>query len=167
MQKIVKIPNHLSCPAALLVTMEPHYEYRTIVAEESAVLNPNTTEWSYGDRDTGYIGIPLPAGFQLVEIGFNADIHAANGSVEVSVRDWQVSSPTAPILGSISLADPSDGFGQVNRSAKIVDLVGTVLTAPALVGFRTESKSGTVSSARVYATFRRKIGNVVTNIENR
>jgi len=145
------------------------YEYRDIWAEESGVLSTNSAEWSFGNGSTGYIGIPLEAGWELVSMYFTADTFPSNSSVSIGLMNYG-NTPSGAIGNQIYtfvLLDARDGGGNTNNAYKIVSLPVPIILPTAgttLLGFITRSVVGTVRDARVGVRLRRPIGRYISGI---
>lgn len=148
------------------VTKLPLYEYRDLWAEESGPTNASNSEWSMGNGATGIIGLPFDDGWEVVGLGFQADIYAATASITVDLMNYTAGS-NLPIhtLASISLANSTDGTGATNNAIKYEALPAPVpIPSGAAVGFFTRAVSGNISDARAYARFRRQIGEYVSDV---
>jgi len=148
------------------VTKAPLYEYREIWAEENAAISSNQAEWSYGNGSTGPVGIPIDAGWECIEMGFNADIYTAAATATVELVVYPTDSiSSATTVASISLANSTDGGGATNHAWKHEVLSTPTAIPSGPLGFYTRSVSGTVSDARIYARMRRQIGEYVTGVQ--
>ena len=151
---------------SLNVTTAPYYEYREIWAEENGgMATGQSSEWSYGNGATGYIGIPFDAGWEVFQMYFNADTMAATSIANVDLMSYVTPSNAAAntiIAFTISAAD--DGGGTTNNAWKVQNYT-PVLVPEGPVGFNTRSSSGgTITDVRVGCRFRRKIGDYVTGV---
>ena len=146
------------------VTKLPLYETREMWAEENAAISTNQAEWAYGNGAVGFIGLPFDAGWEVTEIGFNADTMDANAVVTIDVMSYNQSNANT-VIDSLTITGSTDGGGATNHSFKH-HIVPTPIVVPAgLVGFYTRSVTGgTVSDARVWARFRRKVGDYISDI---
>jgi len=161
----IRIANQFRALSSPAVTTAPLYEYRELWAEEAGALGNNTAEWSYGNGATGYMGIPIDAGWEVIELAFNADTYAATATVTIELMSYlTASNSSANTVASLSLTSATDGGGGTNNAWKH-EVLSTPISVPAgPVGFLTRSVSGTISDARVYARMRRKIGDYVTGL---
>lgn len=151
---------------SLVVTKMPLYEYRELWAEEAGAINSNQAEWSYGNGSTGFVGVPIDAGWEAIEMGFSADGYAATATVTVELVVFLTASNNpANTVASLSLADSTDGGGATNHAWKheVLSVPKAIPAGP--LGFYTRSVSGTISDARVYARMRRQIGEYVTGVQ--
>ena len=146
------------------VVKEPLYETREMWAEENAAISTNQAEWAYGNGAVGFIGLPFDAGWEVTEIGFNADTMAAAAVVTIDVMSYN--QPDAnTVIDSLTITGSTDGGGTTNNSFKHFIVPTPVAVPPGLVGFYTRSVTGgTVSDARVWARFRRKVGDYISDI---
>ena len=146
------------------------YEYRDIWAEEGGAVTANSAEWSFGNGDTGFIGLPIDQGWEVEALYFNADAFAPNGAVRVDLMDYGASPSNAVsnTIATISLNSPTDGGGAANNAFKYkaVDPPEPIpVTGDATVlGFITRVSFGTISEARVGARLRRKVGEYVSDV---
>lgn len=151
--------------AAPTVTKLPLYEYREIWAEESGGLTNNSSEWSYGNGATGFMGLVVDEGWEAVAMYFHADTYAATTSIQVDLMSYvTASNAAANTIASISLANASDGGGTTDNAFKY-ETFGTPAPVPAgPIGFLTRSLVGTASDGRVGARLRRQIGEYVSEV---
>ena len=151
-------------------TFKELYEYRDIWAEESGAVDAGSAEWSFGNGATGYMGLPIDAGWEVESMYFQADTYPATATVQVDLMDYGnvPSNAAANTITSISLASATDGDGGTNNGYKY-----EVLTSPVpisisggstLLGFITRSATGAISDARVGARLRRSVGKFVTDV---
>lgn len=157
-----------SVPAPMLsVTTEDLFEYRDIWAEESGGANANTGEVSFGNGATGFIGLPIDEDWEVIGIGFHADVFSATATIEVALHDFAVN-PTGAVgndIVSVSLANSTDGGGQTNNAWKYEILAAPVpVPADSVLGFMTRAVTGTISDFRAYARLRRKVGSYVSGV---
>jgi len=144
----------------LAVEEKPLYEHREMWAEENAAISSNQPEYSYGNGATSYIGLPFDSGWEVIELGINADVFAASAIVTIDLMSYNTpSSDTSNTIDSFTIDSSADGGGTTNNAYKH-HLVPTPVPVPAgLVGFLTRSVTGgTVSDVRVWARFRRQVG---------
>jgi len=139
------------------------FEYRDIWAEESGAMTNNSAEWSYGNGATGFIGLPIDAGWLVESMYFHADTYAARTRIEVALLNYgnTPSSAAANRLTSITLANAADGGGQTNNAYKMVnsnDVPIPVTGTHTVIGFHTVSLRGAASDGRVGARLRRSLG---------
>ena len=82
------------------VVIEPIYEYIEFWGEESGAISSNQFEYSAGNGATGGIGRPINgAGWEIIEMAFQADVYDANAQVQVDILDIQsVVNNTAPVI---------------------------------------------------------------------
>lgn len=154
--------------ATLTVTKQPLYEYRDIWAEESGALNQGSAEWSFGNGATGYMGLPIDDGWQVVSMYFQADTYAATAQVQVDLMDYGnvASSAASNTISSISLSNATDGGGTTNNAYKYTDYPTPipVIGPDSVLGFITRTKVGNISDARVGVRLRRQIGEYVSDV---
>jgi len=151
---------------ALTVETKPLYEYRDLWAAEGSRLNAGTAEWSYGNGETGFIGIPFDEDWEVVQMAFSADTHAATASVQVDLMNYNTPSNAASnTISSIRLANAADGGGATNNSRKVEVFDPPIKVPAGKIGFITRALTGNISDARVYARFRRQIGDYVSSVE--
>lgn len=150
---------------SLVVTKLPMYEYRDVWAEESGAINAGSAEWSFGNGATGFMGLPVDAGWEIVALGFHADTYAATATVQVDAVSYNTpSNAAANTLASISLSSATDGQGDTNNAHKFENLAAPVPVPPGVVGFITRTAAGNISDARVYARLRRQVGDYVSDV---
>lgn len=143
------------------------YEYRDIWAEESGGTNANTAEWSFGNGATGFMGLPIDAGWEVEAVYFHADTYAANASIQVDLMNYgnTPSNAAANTIASIALANSADGGGATNNAYKYEPLGSPVVIpvtgASTVIGFITRGETGNISDARVGARLRRPVATVV------
>ena len=143
--------------------MAPLYEYRDVWAEEGGSVNDGQAQWSFGNGATGNIGLPVGAGWEITEIGFHAD--SASNSAQVSVDVTDFGSGSAVTVATIDVA-VADGHGQANNMYRVAEFDPPVVVPDgAVLGFRTRSRSGSVSDARVCVRLRRQVGEYVSAVE--
>lgn len=150
----------------LSVTKRPLFETMTIWAEESGGADPNSAEWSFGNGATGFIGLPLDEGWELVSLGYHADTYPATASVSVALCDYTTPSSAATnIVATIDLANAADGGGGTNNAFKVLVLpVPIPIAGRPVIGFRTLTGVGSISDHRISARLRRKVGDYVSEV---
>lgn len=143
------------------------YEYRDIWAEESGGATANSAEWSFGNGATGYMGLPIDAGWEIIQMGFHADTYSSTARIQVDAMDYSGSTPgdaAARTIASISLNNAQDGGGDANNAYKVVSVAPTPVPE-GVIGFVTRGLAGAISDVRVYARLRRRIGTCVASLE--
>lgn len=149
--------------ATLIVTKMPLYEYRDIWAEEAGGLANNSAQWSFGNGATGFIGLPIDSGWEVVAMGFHSD--TGNGATDLTIElvDYTTPSTAAVVISSIDVDAPGDGA--VNNLYKYEELA-TPASVPsgAVLGFRTQEDGGNAGDARAYARLRRQVGEYVSDV---
>lgn len=141
------------------------YEYRDIWAEESGAATNDNTQWSYGNGATGFIGLPIDAGWEVEAMYFQSDIGgSAAESLSVHLVDFTTPSAAAPVIATISLTAAGAG---VDNNAYLFEPLATPVAVPtgAVLGFRTGTEVGTWSDMRVGARLRREISDYVVAIQ--
>lgn len=149
-----------AAPQPVTATLAPLYEYRDLWVEESAALGANQDEWSFGNGATGSIGLPFSAGWELVELGFQADSANANGNITVALVNY---TPAVNQLATLTV----DGVGQgePGHAWEIEDLSAAPVAIPqGVIGFRTLARTGSYVDARISARFRRQVGQYVSAV---
>ena len=127
----------------------PAYEKIVIWAEEADDLNDGNLQWSFGDGDTGRIGIPLPENWEAYAVSFNAD--NTNGSGSDSVEMAVIDTVTNCNLFTFTASGTADNMVYTRMLEPAVEIpAGTSL------GFKTLIETGTINGARV-AVFLRRI----------
>lgn len=153
-------------PPSLSIEKEDLYEYMDIWAEESGQTTANSAEWSYGNGATGFIGIPMEEGWELIQLKLHADTFAAFSVLTVDAMAYPLSSPgnaIANTISTISINGSTDGGGSTNNAFKILDI--TPVPVPTCIfGFITRTSTGNSSDVRVAARLRRKSGEYVSNV---
>lgn len=154
----------------LTVTKAVVYEYRDIWAEEGGGMNADNAEWSFGNGATGFMGLPIDAGWEVEAMYFQADTYAATASVRVDLMNYgdTPSNAVANTIASVSLASSTDGGGATNNGYKYAPISPPVAIpvtgASTVIGFITRTLAGAISDARVGARLRRPIGEFVTEV---
>jgi len=160
-------------PVSLNITTEPDYIYDKIWAEENAAISSNQAEYSYGNGAAGPIGIPHNGqeGWEVVEMFFQADVHAASAVATVVCKQFETEATNNPSYDvcEITINGASDGGGQTNHSYKTITFDPPkplpFPTSFAPLGFYTETVSGgTISDVRVGIKMRRKVGDKVIGV---
>lgn len=145
------------------ITYKPVYEYRDIWAEESGGTNPNNAQWSFGNGATGYIGLPIDAGWEVIQLGFHADTYPSTATIQIDLMSYNTPSlAAANTIASVSLTSATDGGGTINNAYKLADVSAVVPAG--VVGFITRGATGNISDARVYARLRRQVGTCVEDV---
>ena len=157
----IEVPSEVE----LAVTKAAKYEYRDLWAEENGPIASGQAEWSYGNGATGYIGVPFDAGWEVVQMAVSADVHAVGASADIYLMNYNTpSNSSTNEIANILIASETDGGGTEANSRKIQDY-GTPIAVPqGNIGFYTKTVTGSVSDVRVYARFRRQIGEQVTDV---
>lgn len=155
---------------ALIIEKQDLYEYRDIWAEESGAANANNSEWSFGNGATGFMGLPIEAGWEVISMYFHADTYPATGTIQVDLMNYgnTPSNAAANTIASISLSSSTDGGGATNNGYKY-ESYATPIPVPTtggvtVIGFITRAVTGTISDERVGARLRRKIGEYVSDV---
>lgn len=150
----------------LNVQTAPVYEYREIWGEENAALATGySAEFSYGNGATGYIGIPFDAGWQLIQMYFNADtFNISTGWINIDVSCFLTASSTAAHVFATMAIDSNNIQGQTNNAWYIETLATPIAIPSGPIGFATRSSSGGITDARVGIRARREIGQYVTGV---
>ena len=146
---------------------KPVYEYRELWAEESGGATANSSEWSFGNGATGFLGLPIDAGWEIVQMGFHADTYPSTATIQVDAMDYSGPAPgdaAARTLSSISLEDARDGGGDTNNAYKIVEISPAASVPAGVLGFITRAMVGAISDVRVYVRLRRQVGVCVESI---
>lgn len=159
-----------STGGTLTVTKSDLYEYRDIWAEESGGADANNSEWSFGNGATGFMGLPIEAGWEVTSMYFHADTYPATGTIRVDLMNYgnTPSNAAANTIASISLSSSADGGGATNNAYKY-ESYATPIPVPTtggvtVIGFITRTVTGTISDERVGARLRRKIGEYVSDV---
>lgn len=138
------------------------YEYRDIWAEEGSALRSGSAQFSFGNGATGYMGIPVDAGWEVESMFLMASTYASTAKVKVELMDYSGPTPgsaASRAVASISLENARDGGGDTNNAYKIetfdeaVPVVGDII----VLGFITREVTGTVSNVRVGVRLRREV----------
>lgn len=150
----------------ITATKQPLYEYRYIWAEESGGTTANSAEWSFGNGATGFIGLPLEDGWELIQMSIHADTFAAQAVLQVDAMAYPFNSPgaaAANTVASMTISGSTDGSGETNNAVKIVDF--TPVPVPSCVlGFITRTRTGNSSDVRVTVKLRKQIGEYVSEV---
>ena len=134
------------------------YEYSDNWAEEAGAISNNNNQWSWGNGDTGNLGLPFGDGWEIYETYIQADSGGANGaSLTIDVVD-RATNDAGNQFHTIEIIDAGDG--QVNNAWVLHDHRAAPIAVPdgAVMGFRTNTEVGTWASARVGIRARRSIG---------
>ena len=123
--------------------------YTIIWAEESTAVASNTAEWSFGNGDVGNIGIPLADDWEIYALGFNADSSSGGATISFDIVDFTTNTDVAT-----NIATPNN-LGVTNNYVSVVDIPTVQINRGTTLGFRTNTITGTISSARVIAYLRR------------
>lgn len=151
--------------AAPVVTKLPLYEYRDIWAEESGGLTANSSEWSYGNGATGFMGLPIDDGWEVEAMYFQADTYAATTAIQVDLMSYNTpSNAAANTIASISLANAADGGGTTDNAYKYETQTSPQSVPAGVIGFITRGLTGTASDGRVGARLRRQVGEYVSDV---
>ncbi len=126
------------------------YEKIVIWAEETSSVNSNSMQWSYGNGDTGFIGIPLPEDWEAYAVSFHADNTSnATNTLIMGVGDISANGTFTELLRfTASGADDNMSYTEILVTPVAIP-VGTTL------GFRTITETGNVNGARVAVWLRR------------
>ena len=127
------------------------YEKIVIWAEESTNLSNNNEQWSYGNGDTGFIGIPLPEDWQAYAVSFHADnTRNNNDSVIMAVGEISGNDTFSELFRFTASGDTTDNLVHT-------ELLTTPISVPAgtTLGFKTITENGNVNGARVAVWLRR------------
>lgn len=126
------------------------YEKVVIWAEEAGNISNNNMQWSYGNGDAGFIGIPLPEAWEAYAVSFHAD-NTSNASNTLIVAVVDISGNGAfTELFRFTASGANDNMSYTEILATpVVIPVGTTL------GFRSITESGNINSARVAVWLRR------------
>jgi len=116
-----------------------------ICAEENGAISANQNEYSTGNGSVGVIGIPLPYQWELVAVGFQADVFAAGATATIGIQDNR-NGVTSTIYQFVATAQ--DFSFELPTPVAIPE--------NATLGFRTLAVTGgTKSDVRVAAWIRR------------
>jgi hypothetical protein len=127
-----------------------NYEKIVVWAEESSDLANNQMEWSYGNGDTGFIGLPLPEAWEAYAVSFHADnTNNATNTMLMAVVN---------ITGNGAFTEffrfTASG---ANDNLAYTEILATPVAIPAgtTLGFRSITETGSINSARVAVWLRR------------
>lgn len=155
---------------SITVTKQPLYQYRDIWAEESGGANANNAEWSFGNGATGFMGLPIDDGWEVVALYFNADTYPAAGTISIDLMDFgnTPSNAVANTIANISLVNSTDGGGTTNNAYKY-ETLATPIAIPVTgvsttIGFLTRTATGNISDMRVGAFLRKQVGEYVSDV---
>lgn len=128
------------------------YEKIVVWAEESANLDNGSYEWSFGNGDTGFIGIPLPEDWEAYAVSCHVDNTVnAFGSVTIAVGDIAANNTFTELFRFTASGGSNDNLVFHQLLASTVNInTGTTL------GFRTINRSQVMSGARVAVWLRRR-----------
>jgi len=115
-----------------------------ICAEENGAISANQNEYSTGNGSVGVIGIPLPYEWELVAVGFQADVFADGATATIGIQDNR-NGVTSTIYQFV--ANAQDFNFELPTPVAI--------PKNATLGFRTIAVSGGSSDVRVAAWIRR------------
>ncbi|MDG1730932.1 MAG: hypothetical protein P8K68_09810 [Algibacter sp.] len=126
------------------------YEKVVIWAEETGGLSNNNMQWSYGNGDVGFIGIPLPEDWEAYAVSFHADNTAnALDTIIMGVGDISANGTFTELLRFTASG--------ANDNMSYTEILATPVAVPAgtTLGFRSITESGNINSARVAVWLRR------------
>lgn len=150
---------------SITVTKLPLYEYRDIWAEENSGANTNTFEFSYGNGATGYIGLPVDEGWELIAMYLQADSGGSTTeSIQVHLVDIGASPSTAaPILYTLTVNQSGQG---IDNNVWFYENLTSPVSIPnnTFIGFRTGLEVGTWVDLRVGVRLRRQVGEYVSDV---
>lgn len=126
------------------------YEKVVIWAEETGSLTNNNMQWSFGNGDVGFIGVPLPEAWEAYAVSFHAD-NTSNGSNTMIMGVGDISAD-----GTFTELFRFTASG-ANDNMSYTEILGTPVATPAgtTLGFMSITESGNINSARVAVWLRR------------
>ncbi|MBC3759686.1 hypothetical protein H7U19_14830 [Hyunsoonleella sp. SJ7] len=126
------------------------YEKVVIWAEEAGNIGNNNMQWSYGNGDAGFIGIPLPESWEAYAVSFHAD-NTSNASNTLIVAVVDISGN-----GAFTEFFRFTASG-ANDNMSYTEILATPVAIPSgtTLGFRSITESGNINSARVAVWLRR------------
>ncbi|MFD2726368.1 hypothetical protein [Hyunsoonleella rubra] len=126
------------------------YEKVVIWAEEAGNISNNNMQWSYGNGDAGFIGIPLPESWEAYAVSFHAD-NTSNASNTLIVAVVDISGNGAYTEFFRFTASGA------NDNMSYTEILATPVAIPSgtTLGFRSITESGNINSARVAVWLRR------------
>lgn len=147
----------------ITVQQQPLYEHRDIWAEENGGAVSNSSQYSYGNGATGFIGLPIDNDWQVEAVYLHADSTLATGSLSVNLVDMSTPSVAAPIIATVQVTTP--GNGPAGNAYTYTPLPAPVpVPNGAVLGFRTGTEVGAYSDIRVGARLSREIGQYISQI---
>ena len=144
----------------IVVTQEPEYEYYNYWAEESGNLATNSWQWSWGNGDTGVIGLPVGDGVEVIAMGFHADNTAAvTDDMQVDLYDIQGNAQV--FIARIDVIN--SGQGIEDNMYQYDNLRSSPVAVPdgAVLAFRSGTEVGNVNGARVGVWTRQETGRLL------
>ncbi len=148
---------------SLDTTLMPLYEWRDIWAEEGGAIANNSSQYSFGNGATGFIGLPIDDGWEVVAMYYHSDNNGVNDDLTINLVDMRTQSVAAPIISTITINNSGDGVG--NNGYLYQEFTAPIgIPDGAVLGFRTGTETGVFSDVRVGARLRRKVGDFVSEV---
>ncbi len=126
------------------------YEKVVVWAEEASNVNSNSMQWSFGNGDAGFIGLPLPEAWEAYAVSFHADNTSnATNTMLMAVVDISGNGAFTEFFRfTASGADDNMSYTEILATPVAIP-AGTTL------GFRSITETGNINSARVAVWLRR------------
>ena len=126
------------------------YEKIVVWAEEAGSLTNNNMQWSFGNGDAGFIGLPLPEDWEAYAVSFHAD-NTSNGSntMVMGVGDISANGVFTELL-RFTASGANDNMTYTQMLASPV-----AIPAGTNLGFRSITETGNINGARVAVWLRR------------
>ncbi|SHI53067.1 hypothetical protein [Algibacter luteus] len=126
------------------------YEKIVIWAEEAGSISNNNSQWSYGNGDAGFIGIPLPEAWEAYAVSFHADNTLnATDTLIMGVGDISANNTFTELFRFTASG--------ANDNMSYTEVLATPIAIPSgtTLGFRSITEVGNINSARVAVWLRR------------
>lgn len=134
----------------------PEYRHDNYFVEESGNLSNSNYQWSWGNGDTGFIGVPIGSGCEIIAFSFNGDNAGANDTVSIDIVDMQNGQT---IIHTFATTNQ----GQANNYNYYEDAENSPIALPdnMVLGFRTRTEVGIINGARIGLWTRRETGRMI------
>lgn len=119
-------------------TIDNGFTIFPLFAEENGNLTNGSTQWSFGNGATGFIGIPLALNCELFAISLNADSPGTSVSVNIQRAGATIATPN------------------FTANNQVIAITPVQYTQGQLLSFQTNTVTGTWNDVRVCAWFRVK-----------
>ena len=134
--------------AILAATIIPEYEYYNYWAEESGNSSDNNFQWSWGNGDSGVIGLPVGDGVEIIAVAFHADNGGSAGE-DIQIRTVDIQNINS-LVTLHTLDVVAAGQGQDNNAHLYQDLRANPVVVPdgGVLSFETGVENGIYNGMR-------------------